>query len=155
MNNWKHVYVFLSENGNIKIGVSKNVEKRISAIKGASGYKIVDCFITEKCSNAFEIESMAHEYFKKNRLFGEWFNADFNKAVKVVKDLHDEFSNFFTTEEKKQDISSIKLIFGNMPFDEKYEFSDEFIEMAIELGEKMKEIKRLKEEIKRKEISNE
>ena len=37
-----------------------------------------------------------------------------------------------------------------MPFDEKYEFSDEFIEMAIELGEKMKEIKRLKEEIKRK-----
>lgn len=149
MNDWKHIYVILSENGNVKIGVSKNVEKRISAIKGASGYKIKDCFVTEKCSNAFEIEKMAHEYFKEKRLFGEWFKADFKEAVDVVKSLHENFSRFSEAKQEVDTTETMKLIFGNMPFEGNYKFSDEFIEKAIELGEKMKEIKMLKEEIKR------
>lgn len=92
---------------------------------------------------------MAHEYFKEKRLFGEWFKADFKEAVDVVKSLHEKFSRFSEAKQEVDATETIKLIFGNMPFEGNYKFSDEFIEMAIELGEKMKEIKMLKEEIKR------
>lgn len=143
----KHIYVLLSKNKNVKIGVSKNIIKRISAIEGASGYKIVDYFITEKCSNSYEIEHMAHQYFRDNRLFGEWFKVDFNNAVSVVKELYAKHSKILQRNIEKDGISKLlQMLYPDNAFCGKCEFSDEFIDLAISLGEKMKELKMLKEE---------
>lgn len=140
MNNWKHIYIFLSENGNVKIGVSKNVTKRIKTIEGASGYKICDFFITEKCSNAYEIENELHKHFSRNRLYGEWFNVDFREAVKATKEIYSRLSDF--TKEKESEIDKEFLESLRISGFENG-FSDEFMDMAIELGEKMKTIKEL------------
>lgn len=149
----KHVYVLLSKNGNVKIGVSKNIVKRIAAIEGASGYKIEDYYITEKCSNSYAIEHMAHEYFRNGRLFGEWFNIDFNDAINVVKSLYEKHYKILQRKAEENNISRIIEILYPKDYRE-YEFSDEFIDLSIAVAEKMKEIRQLREEYKRLEREN-
>ncbi len=147
MNDWKHVYVLLSENGNVKIGVSKNVMKRIKAIEGASGYKICDFFITEKCSNAYEIENELHKTFSGKKLYGEWFYIDFKKAIKETREVYERLSEFTYEKESEstKTIEFLKSLYGTVPLENG--FLEEFMEMAIELGEKMKIIKELRSKL--------
>ena len=58
----KCVYIFKSENGECKIGVSNDVEKRKSMILTQGNVKIVDVFHTPECTNAFKIEKIMHNY---------------------------------------------------------------------------------------------
>lgn len=99
MNNLKRVYVLKSSNGNVKIGVSVNVEQRKNYFISGSGYDIIDCYFTKPCSNAFEIEKLVHEYLCDYRMKGEWFSCNFDKAIKFTESIFTNFARF----KKKED----------------------------------------------------
>lgn len=96
------IYVIENSNHLVKIGVSKNLKQRIRALETGGGYKIINVFHTEKCSNSSELESKCHRYFKKYNTFGEWFAIPFETAKAYVKSLKLEF-DFLT--EKEQNAS--------------------------------------------------
>ncbi len=72
-------------NGTVKIGVTKEKEKRIKAISSASGMNITRSYFTEKIDNVQHLEIALHKHFKRNRLNGEFFDIDFDVAVEEVK----------------------------------------------------------------------
>ena len=82
---WKSVYVMLSDDGNVKIGVSSNISNRISQIELCK--HIIKTFSTEMCSNAYSIESKVHEILQEHKTHGEWFNVEFDIAVNIVKNI--------------------------------------------------------------------
>lgn len=77
----KRVYILKSENGLVKIGISKNVNKRIRNLENSSGYSITDFYSTKMISNSNEIENSLHKKFKANRKCGEWFDIEFEKTI--------------------------------------------------------------------------
>ena len=91
----KHIYIFKSETGECKIGVSNNVTKRKSTIEMQGNNNIVDFYNTPKCFNAHEIESIMHKHFSKYRCIGEWFNVDF---IEACEKLSETFNAYAITE---------------------------------------------------------
>lgn len=67
-----YIYVLKAENGLYKIGKTKNVKKRISAIKTASPVKI-EIHLLFQSSDMNKAEGMLHEMFSEFREIGEWF----------------------------------------------------------------------------------
>ena len=105
----KSLYVIEFEDKSVKIGVSKNPEKRIKTIERNSGRIAMKKYISEQVSNSFEIESKLKNKFKNNfvehdgiktilicnekelaikfknkNIKGEFYNLDFNKVVYFV-----------------------------------------------------------------------
>lgn len=75
VDNESNVY-FVSDGQFVKIGVAKNIEKRIIELQTGNGRKIelladLPC-ATEKL--AYRVESLLHDYFYKYRKEGEWFD---------------------------------------------------------------------------------
>ncbi len=99
MNGLKRIYVLKSSNGNIKIGVSGDVEKRKNFFEHGSGYKIVEYKFTEPCSNAYMIENHIHKHFDTRRLKGEWFNCEFAEATAYVDEVFNKYAEFNTHED--------------------------------------------------------
>lgn len=81
------VYVFLFESGKIKIGRSKNVEKRKKTIECAIGDKVVKCWNTEGflTKAASKLECMAHKEYAEYKVYGEYFNIGYEKAIDYLK----------------------------------------------------------------------
>lgn len=92
--NFKRIYVLKSSNGNVKIGVSADVEKRKNYFKSVSGYEIVDYRFSKPCSNAFLIEKSVHKHFESCRLEGEWFSCGFEEALAYVECMFADFARF-------------------------------------------------------------
>jgi len=80
----KSLYVIEFEDKSVKIGVSKNPEKRIKTIERNSGRIAMKKYISEQVSNSFEIESKLKNKFKNKNIKGEFYNLDFNKVVYFV-----------------------------------------------------------------------
>ena len=78
-----YLYIIQKKNKLVKIGISKNPEKRISAIETHNGEVSVNKFVSEKLLNYMEIEKLMHNNFKDFRVRGEWFNVDFNIVVET------------------------------------------------------------------------
>lgn len=103
-NYWKSIYIMQSEYGDIKIGVSKNVEKRKHAIENNRMVKITNCYKTEPCSNAYEIESTMHKRFSDEKICGEWFSCGIGIAIQELNKMFFEMAKF-----KVKDYSSSLL----------------------------------------------
>ena len=86
---YKSVYVLLDDTGIIKIGISNNFEKRLSAIRTASGRNFVDMYCSEKSYKAYKIEKKLHKKYSKFRINGEWFSGiDFKDVVdSLIKEI--------------------------------------------------------------------
>ena len=73
--------------GFVKIGVSKNVDRRKDQIP----YEVKQYYCTEPLENAYEIERNMHRFFLKFRIeevIGiEYFSINFSTAVEVLKDM--------------------------------------------------------------------
>lgn len=93
----KHIYIFKTENGSCKIGVSKNIEQRKKTISCLGNSKIIDIFYTPKCSNAYKIEGKMHKYFEQYRVTGEWFNIDFDMACTKLKEMFKQYAITITS----------------------------------------------------------
>lgn len=76
----KDFYVLINNVGNIKFGISKDVEKRIKSLKFASG---LDIKILKVIKNKPELESYFKNKFKKLQLNGEWFKD----SIEIRKEL--------------------------------------------------------------------
>lgn len=87
--NGKSIYVIRTDDGSVKVGISKNVDARMKAIQCNSGKKIVDSYATGICSNAIEIESKAKEHFALKNIMGEWFSCEFDEMVNFVKSTYE------------------------------------------------------------------
>lgn len=68
----KYVYILKTSDNIYKIGVTKDVDKRIKQLQTGSTEKItlVDKFLSEY---PFKLESYFHYKYKDNKVNGEWF----------------------------------------------------------------------------------
>lgn len=81
----KYLYVLEFSNGTVKIGITKEKEKRMKAISSASGMDVTRSYFTEKIDNVQNLETEIHKNFKDKRLNGEFFSVSFEEAVSEVK----------------------------------------------------------------------
>lgn len=70
----QYLYLLYSESGLYKIGISNDIEKRMKALQGASGFKITCLAYYKTKENARTVEGKLHKLFKKFRVEGEWFD---------------------------------------------------------------------------------
>lgn len=106
----KSIYVLLADDNSVKIGVSNNIKHRINTLENQTGKRIINYYITKPCSNSYEIEKMAHIHFKNNRIYGEWFNIDFNEAYEYVKNLYKNMATYIWGN-KLEDVKKIEDTF--------------------------------------------
>jgi len=79
------LYVIKFNNNTVKIGVTKNFEKRKKQIEHQSGLTAEKWELFTNVDNARNKESAAHKYFAAQRLNGEYFGICFDEAVDYVK----------------------------------------------------------------------
>lgn len=102
----KRIYI-MDCGGFIKIGVSNNPNRRKDQIP----YKVKQYYCTDLKENAFEIEKRMHSIFcsKRNREAPgrEYFDVQFNEAVKILMDITNE-CNF-----DAKDVMKLRIANGN------------------------------------------
>jgi len=81
------VYVLEDQNGNIKIGRSKNPNERINAIRTQGNHVFKNVYISKSTSEYEKLERELHKHYKKHRLQGEWFAVSFEDAKENVETL--------------------------------------------------------------------
>ena len=92
------VYVIGDPIKNInKIGVAQDVQKRLKQLQTGNGTELEILWISNVCSNAYEIEKIAHNNFNQNKVLNEWFLVSPNKIVNFLEQqkftLKSEFNN--------------------------------------------------------------
>ena len=95
-------YVYIIKNmdtGNIKIGVSNDVQKRLNTFRTGNDCQLELVYKSVICSNSFSIEQSVHEYFKYYRVRGEWFKVNESEVIRFL-----ECSNY-TLKSKVPDIN--------------------------------------------------
>ena len=84
--NSSFVYIIKNmDTNNIKIGVSKDVYKRLETFRTGNDCQLELVYKSILCSNAFDIESNIHKEFKKYHIRGEWFNTDVKSAIEYLE----------------------------------------------------------------------
>lgn len=83
----KSLYIVEFEDGNVKIGVSKNPEKRLKTIENNSGRKIKNFYVSEKIENSFKVEANLKNKLKQYNLNGEFYNLRYTRVLKLAKDF--------------------------------------------------------------------
>lgn len=83
-----YVYVIKSENGRYKIGLTRNLDARLSSIATASPFltQLAHYF---KTSQMRELEKALHDHFAAKRQQGEWFELD-REDMDWLRDLNAE-----------------------------------------------------------------
>ena len=80
------VYFIQARNskGPIKIGVAKDVERRLDSLQTANyqKLKIITVILCKSEANAYEMEKKLHHRFREYRIRGEWFSAKILKKWK-------------------------------------------------------------------------
>ena len=100
------IYCGDQQNSPVKIGVTSNIESRISNLQTGNPYVLV-CKALIPCEDkgqAYRLESYLHDRFKKKRMNGEWFKLyDFN-----MKSILNGFSDKELKPLKKQGFNIVK-----------------------------------------------
>lgn len=95
----KSIYVVENQYGFVKIGVSSNAKARIKVLSKQGGFEVSNLYSTQPCSNGYKIENRIHKFLKARRINGEWFEINFEEAIKIVLDIFNSLAKF---EERKQ-----------------------------------------------------
>ena len=68
----------VDDNNFIKIGVAKNVQRRLDALQIGCPYplKVISVIQCRSQSHAYETETRLHKFFKWANIGGEWFRGD-------------------------------------------------------------------------------
>jgi hypothetical protein len=88
-NHWVYVFAHQSEaglTGPVKVGISKNVNARLSTIQTSCPQRIELAYVFE-CPNrgiARDIERSFHDTQAENRSHGEWFNFEPVQAIHLL-----------------------------------------------------------------------
>lgn len=75
------MYVYFVRAGNrgaIKIGVAKDVKKRIDELQIGNAFRlnVIACIPCDCRDQAVGLEQKIHRFFKKQRIRGEWFQGN-------------------------------------------------------------------------------
>ena len=86
---YRCVYVIVSDYGPIKIGVSDDVEKRLSQIQDGSfaTLQIYDYWWLVDSKIAMRLERSAHDHFAERRVRGEWFSVPPEDAALAIEEI--------------------------------------------------------------------
>ncbi|QDP52103.1 MAG: hypothetical protein Unbinned706contig1000_47 [Prokaryotic dsDNA virus sp.] len=100
------IYCGDQQNSPVKIGVTSDIDNRISNLQTGNPYVLV-CKALIPCSDkeqAYKLESYLHNRFKKKRMNGEWFRLyGFN-----MKSILNDFSSKQTKPLPKQGFNVLK-----------------------------------------------
>lgn len=71
----------LSENSTYKIGVTKNINKRIKQLQTGNAEEI---YLVDKyqSDNAYKIEKALHNFFNYNNKLNEWFDLSIEDEIR-------------------------------------------------------------------------
>ena len=127
-----HVYALEMDNGTVKIGIAKDVEKRANTVSHNSGAKILNVYHTAPAVNARQIELQCHKTFAKYRTHGEFFKIPFTDACaeldkhadeinsaniaadeKYLRDVETAWENYYLLDEKYSLPKSDLVFIGN------------------------------------------
>ncbi|MEM9700242.1 MAG: GIY-YIG nuclease family protein [Pseudomonadota bacterium] len=113
----KFLYIAERSDGMLKIGVSKNVYRRLKAIKYAASHVGSDVSFgrvsfTTAIKEYEKLEIMIFESFSLQRTTGEWFAADFEVVQSELAGLVDRFVP--TQEPDSEMLSEARAIFGDV-----------------------------------------
>lgn len=93
-----YVYFLKSSNGPVKIGKTNNLDQRIKQIKPKMPFQS-NLIHSWRCDEPLSIESCLHDFFKEQRVNGEWFELT-EKDVQWIKSINSFF--VFFDEGKKE-----------------------------------------------------
>ena len=81
-----YVYLIKSQYGSVKIGITKDVNRRLMTLGTASPTQlsVAGCKLAR---NARAIEKELHHKFKSKRIYGEWFNLS-QEDINWIIDKH-------------------------------------------------------------------
>jgi len=100
------IYCSDQENSPVKIGVTSDIDNRISNLQTGNPY-VLKCKALIPCKDkaqAYNLESYLHHRFKKKRMVGEWF-----RLYEVnLKAILDDFSNSRSVPLIKQGFNIVK-----------------------------------------------
>ena len=83
-----YLYVIENSQGLIKIGISRNPDKRLQLIQTACGYKCNLLYTQYIPEGVYNLEQNLHWYYKDFRTFGEWFDLeDRNSLIDTVTEV--------------------------------------------------------------------
>ena len=85
----KYIYIFRSRDGFYKIGISNNVESRLSSIR-TSNHDDVEIVIARKIDDAFGFEQELHKRYEHriSRKSGEWFKLNSDEVIDVCIEIN-------------------------------------------------------------------
>lgn len=99
-----YIYVLLNSDNYVKIGITKNFDKRKQSLSGSNGGGsiITDYFVSPE-TYVYNLEKIMHELFKDYRIPNtEWFKGiEFNEVVKQLQQLLSSEAYRRTNEELK------------------------------------------------------
>ena len=108
-------FIRMDLRGPIKIGVAKNVEKRLADLQCASPYDLslitkVECGSRRR---AYELERQLHKMYGYKRMRGEWFQGDIKlkEADDLLKTRHINLDN---SKKKVDELLDLDLL-ANLP----------------------------------------
>lgn len=82
----KSVYLLLNKETNyIKVGITKNVNKRKKTLELQSGCPLLLIYNTDVLNRYRTIEHSFKQYFKLEKQQGEWFSIDKQTAIETLQ----------------------------------------------------------------------
>jgi len=102
----KRQFVYIIGNGDndyIKVGVSKDVEKRLKQLQTGSWSKLSVLYKSMVCSNAFDIERLIHCSFEDKGVNGEWYDVHLDRAICAIENENHTLESSFIKEYYKSD----------------------------------------------------
>lgn len=81
-----YIYIISSEENIVKIGISKNPEKRIKSLQTGHPKQLKIQYINEiDEENKFNIEKIIHKILKHKKIKNEWFNISIDEAKMMIE----------------------------------------------------------------------
>jgi len=80
-----YVYFIEADNGLVKIGKSKNVRKRLAALRGGSPIHLRLLYSIDCNGRASETEKHFHKMFEAKRKHGEWFGLNKKEKRDIMR----------------------------------------------------------------------
>ena len=80
-----YVYFIEADNGLVKIGKSKDVRKRLNALRGASPISLRLLFSIDCNGQAIKTEKRFHKMFAAKRKHGEWFGLNKKEKMGIMR----------------------------------------------------------------------
>lgn len=85
--NDRYIYIASNESGQIKIGISKNPEKRVKQLNIGNHEILKLIYFYKSEQKGYSEEKMIHKQMSNHKIRSEWFNNDCLKEISIKHNL--------------------------------------------------------------------